>query len=177
VLKPRDSRSEWLQSANVLCLEPDRTDREALQEIFARVDWPMLPQTGWQVEARSTIDAAMSALRRRSAAILLCDSRPDGRTWRGMLELVSFLGDPPLMIVTSRMADECLWVEALNLGAHDVLAKPYAANEVMRVVSVAWTIWQERHAATTIAAPSDLGASPSVPPTRVIRGPAARSRS
>ena len=31
----------------------------------------------------------------------------------------------PLVIVASHLADDQLWAEALNLGAHDVLAKPF----------------------------------------------------
>jgi FixJ family two-component response regulator len=62
-----------------------------------------------------------------------------------MLEHISLLPDPPLLIVTSRLADAHLWAEALNLGAYDVLAKPFDATEVIRIVSVAWQHWQDRH--------------------------------
>jgi len=48
------------------------------------------------------------------------------------------LSDPPLLIVASRLADEYLWAEALNLGAYDVLAKPFDADEVVRVLRSAW---------------------------------------
>ena len=62
-----------------------------------------------------------------------------------MLERISLLPDPPLFIVTSRLADERLWAEALNLGAWDVLAKPFEADEVIRIVSIAGQHWQDRH--------------------------------
>jgi DNA-binding response OmpR family regulator len=61
-----------------------------------------------------------------------------------MLEHISCLPDPPFLIVTSRLADEQLWAEALNVGAYDVLAKPFDATEVMRTVSSAWQHWQGR---------------------------------
>jgi len=48
------------------------------------------------------------------------------------------LPDPPLLIVASRLADEYLWAEALNPGAYDVLAKPFDAEEVIRVLRSAW---------------------------------------
>ena len=48
------------------------------------------------------------------------------------------MGLRKLMIVTSRLADERLWAEALNLGAYDVLAKPFDRTEAMRVVAAAW---------------------------------------
>jgi hypothetical protein len=44
--------------------------------------------------------------------------------------------------VTSRLADERLWAEALNLGAWDVLAKPFDADEVIRIGKIAGpNIW------------------------------------
>ena len=49
--------------------------------------------------------------------------------------------DSPSLIVTSRLADERLWAEALNLGAYDVLAKPFDSTEAMRVVGAAWRAW------------------------------------
>jgi DNA-binding response OmpR family regulator len=42
------------------------------------------------------------------------------------------LTDPPLLIVSSRLADEHLWAEALNLGVFDVLAKPFQSEEVLQ---------------------------------------------
>jgi FixJ family two-component response regulator len=62
-----------------------------------------------------------------------------------MLEHISLLPDPPLLIVTSRLADARLWAEALNLGAYDVLAKPFDATQVIRIVGLAWQHWLERH--------------------------------
>jgi len=48
------------------------------------------------------------------------------------------------------VADEQLWAEALNLGAWDVLAKPFVRSEVIRSVKLAWDHWnyQIRMAAT-----------------------------
>ena len=64
-----------------------------------------------------------------------------------MSEYISQLPDPPLLIVTSRLADERLWAEALSLGAYDVLAKPFDPEEVVRIVGFAWKNWQNRHKA------------------------------
>ena len=49
------------------------------------------------------------------------------------------------LIVTSRLADEYLWAEALNLGAYDMLAKPFDASEVVRVLGSAWRHWTDLH--------------------------------
>jgi hypothetical protein len=77
--------------------------------------------------------------------IVLRDSNPLPGTWREMLDHVSLLPDPPLSIVTSRLADERSWAEALNLGAYDALAKPFDAVEVGRILSLVSQHWQNRH--------------------------------
>jgi DNA-binding response OmpR family regulator len=61
--------------------------------------------------------------------------------------------------VTSRHADDRLWAEALNLGAWDVLAKPFDPGEVVRVVNLACLCWQrERQAAVqSVAAQAAAG--------------------
>jgi DNA-binding response OmpR family regulator len=45
--------------------------------------------------------------------------------------------EPPPLLVTSRLADDALWAEVLNVGGYDVLAKPLDSEEVARVVSAA----------------------------------------
>ena len=44
----------------------------------------------------------------------------------------------PLLVVTSRLADDYLWAEASNVGAHDVVAKPFWKNELVWVLENAW---------------------------------------
>jgi DNA-binding NtrC family response regulator len=49
-----------------------------------------------------------------------------------------------MLIVTSRLADDRLWAEALNLGAYDVIAKPFDASEVVRIAGLACAHWNQR---------------------------------
>jgi DNA-binding response OmpR family regulator len=51
---------------------------------------------------------------------------------------------PPLLVVTSRVADDRLWSEVLNLGGYDVLAKPLNTKEVFHVAGLAWMSWKQR---------------------------------
>jgi DNA-binding response OmpR family regulator len=66
-------------------------------------------------------------------------------TWKDALMAIQQLRDPPLLVVISRLADEYLWAEALNLGAHDVLAKPFRAAELQWVLEGAWRISRQRN--------------------------------
>jgi DNA-binding response OmpR family regulator len=58
--------------------------------------------------------------------------------------------------VTSRLADERLWVEVVNLGGFDVLAQPFYTREVLRSVNAAcsrWDYeWRKEHAGIEQAA-------------------------
>ena len=44
-----------------------------------------------------------------------------------------------MFIVTSRLADDALWAEVLNVGGYDLLLKPFRAEEVIRMVHAAAT--------------------------------------
>jgi len=104
-------------------------------------------KSGWAVIRRATIASALSVLREMPTPIVICDCDVLPATWQELLDRISLLPNPPLLIVTSRLADERLWAEALNLGAWDVLAKPFDADEVQRIVSIAEQHWQDRHGA------------------------------
>ena len=129
----------------VLSVSPNDEDCVSLERIFHESDWTVYTKSEWTLIASPTLDSAFSVLRDVTIPIVFCESDMLPGTWREMLEYISLLPDPPLLIVTSRLADARLWAEALNLGAYDVLAKPFDATEVIRIVSVAWQHWQDRH--------------------------------
>jgi DNA-binding NtrC family response regulator len=120
----------------VLSISPNDEDWVALARIF---------KTDWTVIASATLASALSVLREIPIPILICDCDLTPGTWEEMWDHVSRLPDPPLLILTSRLADERLWAEALNLGAWDVLAKPFRTEEAIRIVASAWQHWQDRH--------------------------------
>jgi FixJ family two-component response regulator len=67
------------------------------------------------------------------------------------MDHLTMLPQPPYLIVTSRLADDDLWAEALNIGAFDVLAKPLGRTEVTRVLSSAWQHWQRQYCVPTMS--------------------------
>jgi DNA-binding response OmpR family regulator len=68
--------------------------------------------------------------------LVVCDTEIEGRgSWRDLLEGQD--ATPRFaLIVVSRQADEALWAEVLNLGGSDVLDKPFAVDEVKRVLGL-----------------------------------------
>jgi DNA-binding response OmpR family regulator len=71
--------------------------------------------------------------------------------WTQLLDEIRLLSIPPLLIVTSRVADDYVWAEALNRGAYDVLARPFDRTEVTRILSSAWLHWQQRYCVPTMS--------------------------
>jgi DNA-binding NtrC family response regulator len=59
---------------------------------------------------------------------------PDGN-WRDVLELAQKTQPASEVIVTDASADARFWAEALNLGAYDLIAQPFATAEVQRILS------------------------------------------
>ena len=81
---------------------------------------------------------ALSVFREFHPWVVVCDQVLADGDWRDLLkDLQSEQQLPPPMIVLSRLADDRLWAEVLNLGGYDLLIKPFAATEVSRVVKMA----------------------------------------
>ena len=90
------------------------------------------------------LPSALSLLHQHDIAVVLCERDLTPVTWIDMLENIRHLPHPPSLIVTSRLADERLWCEALNMGVWDVLAKPFNRGEVIHSVKSAWQRWRRQ---------------------------------
>ena len=143
--KPPVSALQSSRIATVLAVDPVSEDHAALVEIFNNSRWDLCPDCRLKLRTTVSSSRAMDILRTTAIPIALCESDLQPGTWREFLDQMAPLREPPFLIVTSRLADEYLWAEALNLGIYDVLAKPYNPDEVTRVVSMAWLHWCERY--------------------------------
>ena len=82
----------------------------------------------------ATVRGAAEWLNRSSANVVICDDRlPDGH-WQELWEHLRRQPDPPVFIVSAAWNDAHLWAEVPNLGAYDVLVKPYQKSEVTRIL-------------------------------------------
>ena len=67
-------------------------------------------------------------------SVVICETLlPDG-SWKDLLACMARAKASAVLVVTSKVADEWLWAEVLNLGGYDVLAQPFDHEEVTRVV-------------------------------------------
>ena len=139
---PPGGKAKAGRTITILSVSPIEEDHNSLEQILCHSQWPA---SLWQLSTSFDLELAAVALRQHNISIVICESHLPSGTWRDFLSHISTLNDPPLVIVTSRVADDRLWAEALNIGAFDVLAKPFDAEEVIRAVMLAWQHWQERH--------------------------------
>ena len=124
--------------ATLLSVSPVREDHDALNRILGRLESPDRTGPKWTVYHARALEPALRVLGEKPVTMVLseCDLVPG--TWKDLLAELSRFSDPPPLIVASRLADEYLWAEALNLGAYDVLAKPFEPDELIRVLGSAW---------------------------------------
>jgi CheY-like chemotaxis protein len=124
---------------NVMSLSPEPADHRFLETALCEAESPTLK---WIVKKQMDFSWAFSNLRKKQYPLVLCD---DALPWRDLLDgPIRELPGPPLLVVSSRLADDRLWAEALNLGAYDVLAKPFDKTEVIRVIESAWLHWHHQ---------------------------------
>ena len=123
-------------SATILSVSPRREDHEVLREI--------LRDASWRIDTASTFRLAWQRIRECGFALVICERDLPRCPWQDLLAEALSHPQPPHFIVASQHADEYLWAEALNIGAYDVLAKPYQPDEVIRVFEVATAKWQYR---------------------------------
>ena len=119
-------------------------DHLSLQAIFGHSKWMLF-------RARD-LGSTITLLREHEIAVLLCERDLLPGTWTDVLEHIQRLPNAPSLIVASRLADDRLWAEALNLGAWDVLAKPFDHIEVIRSVKSAWQHWYDKRHLRVMAA-------------------------
>ncbi len=129
-------RADQAPTITVLAVSSSPEDHASLQAILAH--------SHWRLYQCSSHGGAIALLSAHSIGVVIVDTDLRPGTWRDLLSIRESLPGAPQVIVASRLADDRLWAEALNLGAYDVLAKPFHAREVFHSVSLAWRHWKER---------------------------------
>jgi len=124
------------QLVTVLSVSPFEEDHRCLRSIF--------DHSNWTLESSFACGEAVDFRRRNPTPVIISEKELAGHCWRYMLEEIGQLTNRPRprLVVASRLADDQLWSEVLNLGGYNVLEKPFDRNEVFWVISHAWLDWK-----------------------------------
>lgn len=124
------------EPVGIVSVSPAPEDHESLQRCLS---------DPWILHRAFDLREATELLRARTGTpVVVCERDLQPTAWKQLLVELAAVAEPPLLIVTSRCPDERLWAEALNLGAHDVLAKPIDSWELTRTLHSAWDQWTNR---------------------------------
>jgi DNA-binding NtrC family response regulator len=117
-------------NVRVLAVSPHDTDLAVLSRILSHSAWTFLSAKG--------VGQARKLLQNHHVNVVLSERRlPDG-DWKAILKLTTEMQEPAQLVVLSSDGDERLWAEVLNIGAWDILMKPFHPKEVYRTIHAAW---------------------------------------
>jgi DNA-binding NtrC family response regulator len=123
---------------NILLVSGSIEDHLSLSDLISHSNWGLRHALG--------CGEALELLKERPIPVVICDCDLSDGTWQDLWREIGELPSPPRLIVSSRMANERLWGEVLNLGAYDLLTKPFEASEVFREGYLAWHSWRDERA-------------------------------
>ena len=127
----------------VLFVSPRREDGAILSRMLGSLPVPL--------EHVADLRHAHAAIQAEPYQVVLTEAvLPDG-TWRDVVDMARRLTPGTAVIVTDASADARFWAEALNLGAYDLIAQPFAAAEVRRILSYACSRLSDKSRTTTTA--------------------------
>ena len=140
----------------LLAVSSQEEDHASLRRILCDANWQV-------VEASDGRDAKPKLLAHKMAVVIFAANLSDG-DWNLLLAGARQLPDPPKLIVSLRAVNDRFWAEVPNLGCYDVLARPYMAEEIRRVVGLAWNRWN-RECENRFAHPKPPASAPRVADT------------
>jgi CheY-like chemotaxis protein len=157
---PRSESAARSNLVTVLAVGPAEDDCAKLARLLQDAGPILGSRSIWTLTAAATPQAALDLLRHNEAAIAVCECDRSPGAWRELLRQFAQLAHPPCLIVTSRLADDYLWAEALNLGAFDVLSTPFRREEVIRAFTSAWLHFSAKREPRTAAHPGRKTVAP-----------------
>ena len=119
----------------ILVVSSESKNRRALADLLNREDWGTV--------CASTAGECQEILSSHNVALVLCDRRLTDGNYRDVLFITRLLSWNVRLIVTSRLADWCEYLEALQDGAFDLIAFPGQTAEIIRVISQALREYQK----------------------------------
>jgi len=90
---------------------------------------------------------AWEAMNRLNPPVILYDRDWPDAEWRSTVQALASSTHGSCVILASRVADDYLWQELIRCGGHDLIAKPFRADDVARSLKLALSYWRSARAA------------------------------
>lgn len=82
----------------------------------------------------ASLNDAEERLKLTRSRVLLANTAFRTGTWQDALQLTFRLRPATALVVAARLADDRLWIGALEQGAYDLIQKPFQAEELRRIL-------------------------------------------
>lgn len=116
-------------------------DDAAVRDVFSNV----LRRKGYEVQTYSGSESFLAALKESTPACILLDVLMPGRSGLDILRELKAQQHPAPVLVISGQCDIPMAVEAIKLGAFDLIEKPFRAETVVgRIREAIENAWQRR---------------------------------
>jgi DNA-binding NtrC family response regulator len=120
--------------------------RASDRAIFAQ----LADSRNWQVDFAHSGTKAIRAMASRSFSVVVIEDAFLGPDWEnGLRELISTPWRPSVVVASPTAADS-FWETVIRNGGYDVLAMPFFADSVTRMVTTAWNFWKQCYAGQAI---------------------------
>src|SRR5215469_14718021 len=104
--KPLETESGAIRTIPVLSVNPNQEDHVVMEGIFSNhFDWVPYEDFDWALYKSKGLASALTELHEHQIAIVIYEEDLYPGSWKDMLELTMQSLTPPLLIVTSRLAD------------------------------------------------------------------------
>jgi DNA-binding NtrC family response regulator len=110
----------------ILFVSPHREDAAVLSHMLGGLSVPL--------EYVADLKHARGKMTGATYPVILTEASLSDGTWLDVLDLAHRLAPQSEVIVTDPDADARFWAEALNRGAYDLIAQPFATTEVQRIL-------------------------------------------
>lgn len=118
------------ESPTILCVGLTQEEQAVLRYVIRDVDCL------WKLHRDP--DTLPQLISTNNVAVVVFDDDFHPGLWKEHVPRLLRQENAPPVVLTSRLADERLWAEALNLGAYDLLMKPFERAEAARVLQLAF---------------------------------------
>ncbi|MEA1968398.1 MAG: response regulator [Thermodesulfobacteriota bacterium] len=123
------SRTNEENTANILIMEDDTNVAKGLEMI--------LTEEGYNVDLQATGCGAMDAMGQHDYNLLMADLRLPDINGMEVIKQVKETKPATEIIVMTGYATSALAVDAMKLGAHDFLAKPFTEDQIKSAINEA----------------------------------------
>jgi DNA-binding NtrC family response regulator len=113
----------------ILVADDDRMCRDSIQKTLER--------EGHTVEGAADVDSAMAAVGKQAFDLIVCDYRMPGKTGLDLLAELNEKGSQVPVLMISAYADANTEEAARQLGALELLRKPFRRQQLIRRASQA----------------------------------------